>query len=361
MMKRQFMWMLVTFILSSIVLYADDALVQIGCVTYTGADLMEVMEIHHYSMPDEAIEKLQQDQVLSDLGKTRRTLFREMFDLDHDFDCPDKNRLMQDTCESDCLFIFHRWLAEKARSVPVVFVNPGGFWNLVRETEAYEIRTLHGRNEMSQADIFYTPAELWVDGDRVMAGAGAQLYVSGREFNQVILENYTDFFHLLKRDKSIDRARFLILKELVEEKVASELYRIQSGDFSELEIEEMVDSLARTKMFSQNTLYLPKKKYQGLDEMLSELAHLYKQKHVNDLNQFRSALGGGPSPRTESFDASNQLRKIKGELFFQKRTSKQSAQIGWHNDLEPQRRQEQDRLIREYMKERGITLHLTEG
>jgi hypothetical protein len=297
-------------LISSGSLLADKTILQVGGNQYSHAQIKAVMTENGFDSPAPVVEKLQRDALLVGLGKKAESLYQEMFA------CESAEFVSLPPLDNELVcnrhYIFMKWLAEAARNVPVRFLDIDAYWQLVSGTEMYKVRAAHG-SELSSRDIQFTQAELQVGQAEILARKDGTPYLTGKEFNDYVAENYEQIRLQFNRDTSLAEVRRSLVREMAEEKVAGSSFPIQAGTFSDTEIDQQIVALIEKEAF-RNPIRLHNPAVQTAREMLAGIYARYRELHQSELTALRLALAGHASGEALPFPLLDAFRKARVEL-----------------------------------------------
>ena len=303
--------------------FAGENVLEISGKQYTTDEIRTVMEENGLELPDQAVQKLKRDAVLGLIGESEGELYLNAFGVELEMDeARAKARDLPILSKKAAVrkFMFLTWLNERARSVPVRYLNMDEYWAMVQETTAYKIREEAGQ-KLSSDNIAYTFAEFSLPPLQVLASRADRAYLKGAEFNAYVKENYNEIHAFVKRGQTLNEARNYLIGRIAGEKIASENLPSEALHLTELEVERHVQKFVQAHMLNE-PLSLTEKEYLSPSDMMQDLYLGYMQKHAARLNSLRAALRGhgnlkGPPAAMRMYLSQARLKALKSTIFHQ--------------------------------------------
>jgi hypothetical protein len=353
---------------------AGGNILEISGKPYSTDEIRTVMKENGLELPDQAVQKLKRDAVLGSLRKSESELYLNAFGVKLEMDeARAKARDLPILSKKAAVrkYMFQTWLDEKARSVPVRYLNMEKYWAMVQETAAYKIRAEAGQ-KISSDHIAYTFAELFVPAGQVLATRAGRAYLKGSEFNAYVKKNYNELHAFVKRGQILNEARNYLIGRIAGEKIATEKLPSDALQLNGLEVERHVRKFVQAHMLD-DPLSLTEKEYLSPSDMMQDLYLGYMQKHAAKLNRLRSALNNlgnlkGPPAGIRMYLHQARLRALKSTI---SRQLDEDAVYEWMR----QKRfpatlrdayfvltnQQYEQHLSEMLEQNGIVLHLLDN
>ncbi|MBN2603145.1 MAG: hypothetical protein JXA91_03315 [Candidatus Thermoplasmatota archaeon] len=353
-------------------LQAEQYIIEIGNKKYSTVDIQTIMNDNRFVLPDQAIQKLQQDEIIKSLKSSKDFLYEKFFGVSFKMDnarmkaldLPDLSK--KAGCRN---YMFEVWLNEKARKVSVKYLDITGFWEMVKQTESYQIREQVGV-KMSSDEILYTAAELALPENQRIATKDKKLVLSGKEYNDYIRDNYNQVSPFASRKKDIHSVQNYLIERIVGERVAVDNLP-NAENFDEIQLEREIRGFIQSNMLSEE-LNFKGKEYMSPSDMLEDLHVAYKAKNANKLNSLKDAITG--KVNIDSLETDMKLYVLQRKLErLKKNITKQisSSEVytwmeenkfsaGFNDALFVMTNDKYQKQITTTLKESGIQLHLLE-
>lgn len=354
-------------------LFADQYILEVGGQKYSAIELQAIMAENNFDLPDQAVQKLQQDAVLKDSKKSKEELYEKFF----------KNSMKMDAARAKAKdlpvvsqkagcrnYMFEMWLNEKAREVPVKYLDMGQYWDMVKKTESYRVREESGRKQSSD-QIAYTFAELSLPQEQTLATRNDNTFLSGSEYNNYVTDNYNQIHAFAKRSKSENSVRNYLIERIAGEKLLAEDISLEDESLDEIELEREVRGFIEANMLKED-LALSGKDYLSPSDMQQDLYIAFKAKHAAKLDKIKKAIAGQVGvgeldADAHSYVVQRKLAKVK------KNISKKLSSTEVYNWMEENKfpasfkdaqfvlsNEKYQKLMETSLKENGIKLSLLE-
>lgn len=281
--------------------FSQDYIVSVAGKNYTSQDIENIMNTNNLELPDQAIQKLQRDAVAASLGKSEANLYFDFFgeraDLDKARSRAKDLALISKRAETRG-FIFESWLAKKAEKVPVKYLNIEKYWEMVKKTNSYQIRIEAG-HKLSPDQIAYTPSELAIANDQVIATRNKQSYLTGKDYNDYLNSNYDLVRDFVKRGKTLPEAQNYLIARITGESISSETMNPQISRMNELEMERHVSSFIKKHMFD-NPLRLKGCTSLSPSEVMDSMFLNFEKKNASQIGKFKAAISSGSFEKNDA-------------------------------------------------------------
>jgi hypothetical protein len=184
---------------------------------------------------------------------------------------------------------YEAWLSElAAKKIPVRYLNPEAFWEMVTHTQAYQVR-LEAGHAPGLDDWAYSWADLLVDEDVTVATLDAKPFVTATEYNRYCGEVYEDMARYLRRAMPISQARRLVAKRLISAGLAPGLAKANKINLTAVEIDRTIGEYVRRSMMSPG-LELRGVSANTRSEYLEAIRARFTDTHADDIADLRNAL-----------------------------------------------------------------------
>jgi len=324
----------VTFIilLFASFIFSNEYILEINNKKYSEYDIQNIMNEYDLQLPDEAINILQQEAVYLNENKTKDQLYSKFFGVSFSLDkkkiqardLPVISRQANSRAR-----IFNKWVNNKARFIPVKYLDMKAYWEMVKKTYGYQIRKEAGRT-LSSNQISFTFAELQLSPTKILAVKNDSVLLSGIEYNDYINNNYNQIRAFVKRDKKLGEVQNYLIKRILGEKIISEYNFTPFDSSDELQLEREVQSFVEQNKFNQDINLVGKQNISPA-KVQEDLYLSYKLKNTKKLDVIKRALCGKINRSSldrdiQTYVMQRKLLKIKKDISKQI-TSKQI--YGW--------------------------------
>jgi hypothetical protein len=353
--------------------FANQYVLEVGGQKYSTAELKAIMSENNFELPDQAIQKLQQDAVLKNSKKSGPELYEQFFGTSKKMD--DARAKAKDlpviSQKAECRnYMFNMWLNEKARKVPVKYLDINVYWDMVKQTESYRVREESGRRQSSD-QIAYTFAELLLPEEQKLATRNNTVFLSGSDYNGYVTENYNQIHAFAKRSKDVNSVRNYLIERVAGEKLLAENIALEVESLDEIEQEREIRGYVEANMLKEDLVFSGKE-YLSPSDMQQDLYIAYNNKHAAKLVKIKKAIVG--QIKLEELDNDARGYVVKRRLARMKKSISQglnsSEVYSWMEDnkfpasfkdaqfvIANERYQ---KLMETSLKENGIKLNLLE-
>jgi hypothetical protein len=305
---------LIMIILSCLpgIAFSENYIIRIGAENYTYTDMMNIMNANGFSVPDQAIEALRNEQVVKGLKSKKEDVYAKFFGKDAGTDAKYANHpeiILKSKQAIARLSIFDEWFLHRSEKVDVIYLDIEGYWNLVKKTESYRSRELTGR-KLDYSSVPYTAAELRIDGNKALVLKDGTDYILAPEYNDYVNENYEAIRDFAKRDKNARQVKSLLIGKMTSEKIIAEKTDISKSKIDAEIVSKYIDRYCASKMFDGD-LSLGKSDFLSPATIRAAVFDKYKVSHSERLNKVKEILEGKASPVNEEYPVKAMLESVK--------------------------------------------------